>query len=57
VLLATVGITVGMSELLTGLIVLLAVAASVYAATKVQVNKRKQEIVEKVERVADVFSK
>jgi hypothetical protein len=57
VLLASIGIVVGMRELLTGLGVLLFLAIAVYAAMKIQVHRIRQDVVDTVERVADVFSK
>ena len=57
ILLYMAGVELGMGELLSGLVVLLLIAFAVYTATRLHTLKAKQQIIEKVEQVADVFSK
>lgn len=55
--LSMVGIIIGAKELIVALCVLLAVAVAVYGALQIHSHKIKQQLVEKVEEVADVFAK
>jgi len=56
-LLNMAGITIGQAELLTGLAVLLAMAVAVHIASRIHTRKAKEQIVEKVEQIADLFAK
>ncbi len=51
------GIEIGVGELLTGLVVLLAVALAIYASMKISSHKMKQQLIEKVEEIAGLFAK
>jgi len=51
------GITVGQRELITVLGVLLVLGLAVYSAMRVQSGNAKQDLIEKVEKISDVFSR
>lgn len=57
ILFGLVGIEIGQREILTALGVLLFLACAVYGSMQVHAGKVKKGLVEKVEQVADVFSK
>jgi hypothetical protein len=56
-ILGILGIEIGQKELLFGLGAFLLVAVAVFAAMRVHVGKMRDELIEKVEQVAEVFGK
>lgn len=57
VTLGAMGVAIGTKELLVALGVLLVVAVAVFGATQVHARKVKEKFIERIEHVADVFSK
>ena len=54
---STFGLEIGSRELLAGMGVLLALAVIVVAAMKIHTHKARQQLVEQIEQIADIFSK
>jgi len=57
VVLGMMGVEIGQKELLVALTVLLVVALVVYSALQVHTRKIKEQFIEKIERIADIFSR
>lgn len=57
VILGMMGITIGQKELLVALTVLLVVAAAVFGALQIHTRKIRDQFIEKIERVSDIFSR
>jgi hypothetical protein len=55
--LGILGITIGQRELMTGLLVLLVLAGAVYASMQIHTGKMKQDLVETVDKVSEMFGK
>ncbi len=57
VVLGMMGVEIGQKELLVALTVLLVIALVVYSALQVHTRKIKEQFIEKIERIADMFSR
>ena len=57
VVLGMMGVVIGQKELLVALGAVLVIGAAVFGASQIQAGKAKEKFVEKIEHVADVFSK
>jgi len=57
VVLGMMGVEIGQKELMVALTVLLVVALAVYGALQVHTRKVREKFVEKIERIADMFSR
>lgn len=53
----SLGYTIGQRELIAGMGVLLVLAIAVYSAMRMQSSNMKQDLIEKIEKISDVFSK